>query len=81
MWPLRQAFRYGAVVLAGIIAGSHAVSAYQAWEQWRLWRDRDPSGAEAALTFAEVDLVIALLSVAVAALVWRLLRPRPGTSL
>jgi hypothetical protein len=79
-WSLRSAFRYGAVVLAGIIAGSRVVSAYEAWQQWRLWRERDPSGAEASLTFAEIDLVIAVLCVMTAGLIWWLLRIRSGKS-
>jgi hypothetical protein len=70
--------RYGAVVLSGIIAGSKVVGAYEAWEQWRLWRNHDPSGAEAALTFAEVDLAIAALCVMTAGLIWWLLRTRSG---
>jgi hypothetical protein len=77
-WSLRNVFRYGAVVLAGIIAGSRTVSAYQAWQQWRLWRLRDPSGAEASLTFAEVDLAIAALCLGIAGLIWWLLRPASG---
>jgi hypothetical protein len=72
---LRNGLRYAGVVLAGIIAGSRTVSAYQAWQQWQLWRDGDPSGAEASLTFAEVDLVGAVLCLGAAGLIWWLLRP------
>jgi hypothetical protein len=75
-WSLRNTVRHAAVLLASIIAGSRMVSAYQAWQQWRLWRVRDPSGSEASLTFAEVDLVVAVLCLGLAGAVWWLLRPR-----
>jgi hypothetical protein len=78
-WPLRKVARYGLVLLAGIMAGGRVVGAYQAWQQWRLWRGRDPSLAEATLTVAEVDLVIAVLWLGVASLIWWLLRPRTGS--
>jgi hypothetical protein len=77
-WSVRNAIRYGIVLVAGIIAGSRAVSALQAWQQWRLWRERDPSGADGYRSFAEVDTVIAVLSLAIAVLIWWLLRPRSG---
>ncbi len=80
-WSLRSSVRYGVVLLAGIIAGSRTVSAVQAWQQYRLWRERDPSGADAYRTFAQVDTGIALLSLAVAVLIWWLLRPRSEKSL
>jgi len=77
MWSVKSVARYATVVLAGIVAGSNTVSAFQAWQQYRLWRERDPSGADASLTFAQLDLAVAGLSLAIAALVWWLLRPKP----
>lgn len=72
----RRLLRYGIVLVAGIVAGYRCVSAWVAWQQYREWRERDPSGAEAMLTFAQVDLVVAALCLAIAALLWWLLRPR-----
>jgi hypothetical protein len=77
-WSLRNTCRYAVVLFAGIFAGSRAVSAYAAWRQWREWRDRDPSGAEASLTFAQVDLAVAVLCLGIGWLIWWLLRPRSG---
>jgi hypothetical protein len=76
----RRLGRYGLVLVAGIIAGGRTVSAIQAWQQWRIWRERDPSGADAYRTFAEVDIAIAVLSLGVAVLIWWLLRPRSGNA-
>ena len=64
------------MLLAGIVAGSRCVSAWTALQRYREWRERDPSGAEASLTFAQVDLAIAGVCLAIAGLVWWLLRPR-----
>ena len=77
-WSLRTVLRYAVVGFAGVFAGGRAVSAYHAWEQWRLWRERDPSRAEGSLTSAEVDLAVAVLCIAVAGLIWWLLRPPSG---
>jgi hypothetical protein len=77
MWSVKTVARCATVVLAGIVAGSNTVSAFQGWQQYRLWRERDPSGADASLTFAQLDLAVAGLSLAIAALVWWLLRPKP----
>jgi hypothetical protein len=76
----RRLGRYGLVLVAGIIAGGRTVSAIQAWQQWRIWRERDPSGADAYRTFAEVDIAIAVLSLGVAVLIWWLLRPQSGNA-
>lgn len=76
-WSLRNVARYGAVLLAGIVAGSKAVSAYVAFQQYREWRFVDPSGADAMLTFAQMDSVEAVLTLGIGWLVWFLLRPRP----
>lgn len=67
MWTHRNGLRYAAVVLAGIVAGSHGTGAYQSWVQWRLWRERDPSGAEASLTAAQLDLVVVGIAAAAGA--------------
>jgi hypothetical protein len=77
-WSVRSAIRYGIVLVAGIIGGGRAMGAFEAWQQWRRWRERDPSGADGYRTFAEVDAVIAVLSLAIAGLIWWLLRPRSG---
>ena len=71
----RSVVRHVAVLLAGILAGGRTASAIRAWQQWRLWRERDPSGAEAYRTFAEVDAVFAGVSLALAVLIWWLLGP------
>jgi hypothetical protein len=78
-WTLRNIFRYGLVLVAGLFAGGRIISAYLGWRQWQLLRPQDPSGADASLTFAEVDLVVAALWLALAGLVWWLLRPRSVT--
>ena len=46
--------------------------------QYLEWRGQDPSGADASLTFAEFDVMVALISVAGASLAWWLFRPRGG---
>ena len=75
---MRHIVRYGIVLLAGALAGVRIVSAAQAWQQYLSWRERDPSGADAYLTFAQVDAAIVVISVSLAGLVWWLLRsPAP----
>ena len=76
----RDLARYAVVLLAGIIAGGRIVEAYAAWQQSRELRGWDPSAADAALTFAQMDLAIALLCFAIAGLVWWLLRPPLSSS-
>jgi hypothetical protein len=71
---MRQIARYAVVLLAAALAGDRIVSAAQAWQQYLSWRERDPSGADAYLTFAQVDAAIVVISISLAALVWRLLR-------
>ncbi len=62
------------MLLTAFIAGGRLIGAYQAGSEWRSWAVRDPSAAEAYRTFFVADLVIALLSLAIAGLVWWLLR-------
>ena len=71
---IRSIVRYGVVLLAGAIAGVRIVGAAQAWQQYLSWRERDPSGADAYLTFAQVDAGIVVVSISLAGLVWWLLR-------
>jgi hypothetical protein len=77
-WSVRGAIRAGLVLLLGVFAGSRLVSAWVGWQAYQEWRGRDPSGAGASLTFAEVDLAVAVLGIAGAWLAWWLLRPRGG---
>ena len=74
---IAQAARYVAVLLGGFIAGGRIVSAMHAWREWHTWAELDPSGADAYRTFFLVDLGVAALTVAIAGLVWWLLRSLP----
>jgi hypothetical protein len=69
--------RYLIVLVTGFIAGSRGVDAVRSWQEWHLWLDRDPSGADAYKTFFLINLATAALSLAIAVLVWWLLRPKP----
>lgn len=73
---MREWLRYGIVLLAGIIAGGRTAGAWQAYRKSLALREVDPSGADAYRTFAQVDLAVAVSCLAVAVLVWWLLRPR-----
>jgi hypothetical protein len=66
---------------AGVIAGGSLVDAVRAWQEWHRWVAQDPSQADAYRTFFAVNVTVALLSLAVAALLWWLLRPRSKTTL
>lgn len=70
-----QAIRYVVVLVTGFIAGSRSVDAIRSWREWHDWAARDPSGADAYRSFFLVNVAIALLSLAIAGLVWWLLRP------
>lgn len=72
-----QTIRYIVVLVTGFIAGSRAVDAIRSWREWHTWVVRDPSSAEAYKSFFLANAVAAALSLAIAALVWWLLRPRP----
>jgi len=71
---MRQIVRFAVVLLAGALAGVRIVSAAQAWQQYLSWRERDPSGAAAYLTFAEIDVAIVVVAITLAGLIWWLLR-------
>ena len=84
VWSVRAAARATVVLLLGVVAGSRLVGAWFWWRQYLAWRNQDPSGADASLTFAEFDVAVAVLSIAGAWLVWWTFRPRgsgppPGT--
>jgi hypothetical protein len=71
-----QLVRYLVVLVTGFLAGSRAVDAVRLWNEWQSQRATDPSAADAYYTFFLVDLAVAALSLAIAGLVWWLLRPR-----
>jgi ABC-type sulfate transport system permease component len=71
-----QAIRYAVVLLTAFIAGSRAVDAARSWNEWQSWAVRDPSAAEAYRTFFLMSAATAVVSLAIAALVWWLLRPK-----
>jgi hypothetical protein len=68
--------RYIVVLATGFIGGSRVVDAIRSWQEWHIWAARDPSGAEAYKSFFMANAVAAVLSLAIAGLVWWLLRPR-----
>ena len=68
-----QVLRYIVVLAAGFLAGSRLVDAAQIWREWRV-APASPSAAEVHGYFLR-DLGIAVLSLAIAALIWWLLRP------
>jgi hypothetical protein len=69
-----QVLRYIVVLAAGFLAGSRLVDAAQTWREWRMAAPTSPSAAEVHGYFLR-DLGIAVLSLAIAALIWWLLRP------
>jgi hypothetical protein len=70
-----QAVRYVIVLAAGFLAGSRLVEALRAWQEWHRWSASDPSAADGYRTFFLISAAISALSLAVAVLVWWLLRP------
>ena len=74
-----QTIRYLVVLVTGFIAGSRTVEAVRSWQEWHNWAAQDPSGAQAYRTFFQVNLAVALISLAIAGLVWWLLRPGSRT--
>jgi ABC-type sulfate transport system permease component len=73
---MQQAIRYAVVLLTAFIAGSRTVDAAQSWNEWQSWTMRDPSAAEAYRTFFLMSAATAVVSLAIAGLVWWLLRPK-----
>jgi hypothetical protein len=71
-----QIVRYIVVLVTGFVAGSRVVDAVRSWQDWHHWSAQDPSGAEAYKTFFMLNAAAAGLSLAIAGLVWFLLRPR-----
>jgi ABC-type sulfate transport system permease component len=67
------------VLIAGFIAGDRVVDAVHSWQEWHQWLVRDPSAAEAYQTVFRVSAAVAALSLAIAVLVWWLLRPVEGS--
>ena len=74
-WFLKNIVRTCLALLAGIIAGGRAVSAFKSFKLYHAMTMTDPSRAEPYLTVAAYDLGILVLSVTIAGLVWWLLRP------
>jgi hypothetical protein len=68
--------RYAVVLLTGFIAGGLAVDAAHAWREWHRVSASDPAAAAAYRTFCLVDSAAAVVSLAIAALAWWLLRDR-----
>jgi len=73
--------RYGVVLAGGFVSGNRAIDAIQAWRHWREVALSDPSAADLYRTTFWLDLGIAAGSLAVACLVWWLLRPSAGPRL
>jgi hypothetical protein len=71
-----QTIRYVVVFVTGFIAGNRAIDAIRSWQEWHSWAARDPSGADAYKTFFMTNAMAAAVSLAIAGLVWWLLRPR-----
>jgi hypothetical protein len=69
-----EVLRYIVVLLTGFLAGSRLVDAAQTWREWRVAGPGSPSAAELHGYFLR-DLGIAVLSLAIAGLIWWLLRP------
>lgn len=72
---IRNTLRYSIALLGGIIAGVGAVTAVESWLKYRTWAGRDPSAADAYLSFAATNSAVVVLSLALAWLLWWLLRP------
>jgi hypothetical protein len=67
--------RHALVLLGGFLAGSRLVDAAGAWREWHRWAVADPSAADLYRANFWFDVVVALLTLAAAWLVHRLLRP------
>jgi hypothetical protein len=73
---LTQFVRHLVVLFTGFLAGSRAIAAGQSWREWRHHLVQDPVSADAYRSYFLTDVAIAVLSLAIAGLVWWLLRPR-----
>ena len=67
--------RHLVVLVTGFLAGSRTVAAIQGWNEWHGLRG-DTAAIAAAREQFLVDLTVACLSLAIAGLVWWLLRPK-----
>jgi hypothetical protein len=70
-----RTIRYLVVLAGGFVAGSQAVDATRRWQEWHAWNVRDASAAAEYRDFFLMNVASIVLSLAIAALVWRLLRP------
>jgi hypothetical protein len=70
-----QAVRYLVVLAAGFVAGSRLVDAIRSWQEWHQWLGRDPATADEYRSYFAVSATVSGLSLAIAVLVWWLLRP------
>lgn len=70
-----QAVRYVVVLVAGFLAGSRVVDAAQTWREWRLALTAGSPTAVDLHNYFLRDLGVTALSLALAALIWWLLRP------
>jgi hypothetical protein len=75
-----RTIRYVVVLTAGFVAGNQAIAAIHSWREWHEWLGRDRSGAAMYQDLFLMNAATIVLSLAIAALVWRLLRPRPAAA-
>ena len=75
MPPVRSAVRYGCVAAGGFLAGNGIVSALTNWREWHRWAGDDPSVADLYRTNFWFDLASSAAALALAALLFHLLRP------
>ena len=70
-----QPVRYVVVLVAGFLAGSRVVDAVQTWREWRIAGAAGSPAAAELYDYFLRDLGVTALSLALAALIWWLLRP------
>ena len=73
--------RYGCVLVAGYLAGTGVVSALTNWREWHRWAVDDPSVADLYRTNFWFDLASSAAAIALAALLFHLLRPASPTDI